>query len=1602
MPDYRIHIFDAVAKDQHVLQATEDTIEVEYVSESDSDADSLYEGHSNKNKKESSLENRELVIHLFGALQDGTSVRVEVTGFQPFFYISVPENEPKRWKTKIEEAVRTKLKENASKFVFEIVQKKKLFGYTGGRTYPFVKLTVPSLRAFYEARKFFMNEYDVRRYKLTECKLYESNIDPMLRFFHIRNLQPCGWINVKGYEEESDDKSLVSIHVDWNDVSPCEAPAGVVTAPFHHAFWDIECYSHDGEFPMAQQGYRRVAKQLWVNATSAEEVGTLLQDAFAKTPGAKISIPPLQHVSLPPKAKEVTGVVNGKDFVQQVKEIWTSREGLNMKEKEEKIQELTKVLDRYFKRIAPIAGDPVIQIGTVSWKTGQAKGIKHIFVLGGCDDVPDAVVHTSKTEKELILDWFAWVKEQNFDVFVGYNIFGFDEKYVWQRCCELGIEQNDDVQALSRAIDLGSGVELEEKMLSSAALGDNKLYMWKTPGRLRIDLFGHVKRKVQMGSYKLDAVAASFLSGKLSGIQAGSKPNQWILKTKEKGDARIGRYVQVLDELGEDLSDKMPIIEISADGFVVESEEELTAVTGEAVKWAVVKDDVPPKEIFRLHRGSNADRAKVAAYCVQDCDLVLELYRKLEVFNEAMSMANVCSVPVSYIFTRGQGIKIESLIFKDCMVANQLIEVLPNAQQGNVEAGAETYEGAIVLDPEPGFYTEAPVGVCDFASLYPSTIISENISHDMLVWVKDYDSKGNVVCVKYGSEKAELLAPPGTRFTDIEFDIWRPDPEDKRKNPTKIKDGIRVCRYAQPEGDVKGSLPTIVAKLLAARKAKRNEMAKTDDQFKKALLDAEQNAYKVTANSLYGQLGSGTFKIRLQHLAASVTSYGRKQIIFAKTAIEKFYGPGANNPHCEASEAKIVYGDSVTGDTPLYIQQEGQKNPEISRIDNLCNLGSWASWHETKEAVQVPDGKLRVWTENGWTNVRRIIRHRLQPGKRMFRILTHTGVVDCTEDHSLVHADGSDCKPSDVAIGTPLLHNYAIDKEYSKSVIDEVSKEEAWAMGFFLADGSADVYDCPSGIKATWAVNKADTILLKKVASNLPFPTKILDTIESSGVYKLVPSGKIKSHAIRYRELFYNKQREKRVPPCILNASNEVIQNFLDGFYSGDGDKANGCGYVRWDQKGKEVSTGLYILARRLGYTVSMNDREDKQNVFRMTLTKKAQRKNPIQIKKIRELPTIGIEYVYDIETENHHFAVGPGALVVHNTDSIFVCFNPKNPVTGERLKGREAIVKTIELTEAAGKFITGALKAPHDFEYDKVFYPFIIFSKKRYVGNKYEDNPDEFKETSMGIVLKRRDNAPLLKMCYGSAVDCLLNRRDIPGAIKCVKDKVKELVEGKMKLSQLTITKSLRAEYSSSVSLPPHKMLADRITARDPGNAPASGDRIGFVYIKPPPGQQASKLQGERVETPQYIVEQNLKVDPEYYIEHQLFNPLSQLFGLMVEQFPGFVAPREWPSDPNKRVAHREVMAGDLLFKEALQACRSISKREFVSKMFGSVTVLNETTSKESAPKRVVTSNVQLQPKSKQGMLTDFFRDKSFIEDQRLAKDIMKSKKSKKGLDKA
>jgi hypothetical protein len=225
-----------------------------------------------------------------------------------------------------------------------------------------------------------------------------------------------------------------------------------------------------------------------------------------------------------------------------------------------------------------------------------------------------------------------------------------------------------------------------------------------------------------------------------------------------------------------------------------------------------------------------------------------------------------------------------------------------------------------------------------------------------------------------------------------------------------------------------------------------------------------------------------------------------------------------------------------------------------------------------------------------------------------------------------------------------------------------------------------------------------------------------------------------------------------------------------------------------------------------------------------------------------------------------------------------------------------------------------------------------------------------------------------------------LLTEKDVAKAAAFVREKVMDMVRGKMSMSQLTISKSLRAEYKTATP-PAHKMLANRMAERDPGNAPASGDRIPYVYICPT--NPLTSLQGDRIEHPPFAKENGLKLDTKYYIEHQLLNPLSQLFSLCVEEIPGY------KSDSANQ--DREWLAGELLFREALNACEKDSVRTAAAGM-GFTVIPKEPRVVTRSSSAAVAETVK-KPAAVQGTLDRFMLDRTIIETYNAEKKKEKAK---------
>jgi len=287
-----------------------------------------------------------------------------------------------------------------------------------------------------------------------------------------------------------------------------------------------------------------------------------------------------------------------------------------------------------------------------------------------------------------------------------------------------------------------------------------------------------------------------------------------------------------------------------------------------------------------------------------------------------------------------------------------------------------------------------------------------------------------------------------------------------------------------------------------------------------------------------------------------------------------------------------------------------------------------------------------------------------------------------------------------------------------------------------------------------------------------------------------------------------------------------------------------------------------------------------------------------LEINKNQNLESTDI-WVYDLETDNHHFHAGTGELIVHNTDSVFFNMNFTDKITGLKQKDKTGLCMGIKFGIWAGIMICTILPMPMQMAFEKVLWPFVIQGKKRYVGNLYEKNPNKFYQKSMGIELKRRDNAPIVKIVCSGIIDEILNKHSAKGAYDFTINTLQKIITGQYKMDKYTITKTLKGNaltkkerlieaiklkenrsYANRLSIV-HAVLADRIADRDPGNKPLSNDRVPYIYIET---KGEPKLQGDRVESPEYIIKHKLKIDYLFYITNQIMKPALKFLELIVE----------------------------------------------------------------------------------------------------------------------
>lgn len=353
------------------------------------------------------------------------------------------------------------------------------------------------------------------------------------------------------------------------------------------------------------------------------------------------------------------------------------------------------------------------------------------------------------------------------------------------------------------------------------------------------------------------------------------------------------------------------------------------------------KEDMDYEMITPLHCGTAADRRQVATYCIKDAVLPYRIAQKLLVFEQAIEFARVTGVQLAQVQGQGSSIKAMTAVLIAMKALDILMPYMPNQLK-------VMYEGALVAEPVPGFYTR-PIAVLDFSALYPSLMIAHNISFDTHV------SPENVQRIREATARGEDYY--GLRFSDLEkspdccqnthYFIRR---EKKEGVLTKVLEGLLAARKAAKKEMEKAGLAADEAKrrlenLKASAEATPEEIVAIEveivlHRLRETVYDMRQLAIKVLANSVYGWTGLAT-SVYFWWCADTTTAWGRDQITQTKKLIETKYVRANGYP----GDAKCIYGDtdSVMVDFGVEIEGESlepcyhcQSNPKGC---NYCNKG---------------------------------------------------------------------------------------------------------------------------------------------------------------------------------------------------------------------------------------------------------------------------------------------------------------------------------------------------------------------------------------------------------------------------------------------------------------------------------------------------------------------------------------------------------------------------------------------------------------------------------------------------------------------------------------
>ena len=255
-------------------------------------------------------------------------------------------------------------------------------------------------------------------------------------------------------------------------------------------------------------------------------------------------------------------------------------------------------------------------------------------------------------------------------------------------------------------------------------------------------------------------------------------------------------------------------------------------------------------------------------------------------------------------------------------------------------------------------------------------------------------------------------------------------------------------------------------------------------------------------------------------------------------------------------------------------------------------------------------------------------------------------------------------------------------------------------------------------------------------------------------------------------------------------------------------------------------------------------------------------------------------------ETKTYVEANFPGAKVRYgDTDSVMVEFD-----VGGRT-GEEAVKYSWEIGERAAEECSALFKKPNNLELEKVYWPYFLYSKKRYAAKLWTKGKDDQMHMNYidikGLQVVRRDNTPHVREVCKELLDVILTSSDRGPPMELAKERAIELLSGDIPNGKLILSQGLSDSYKVNgepVSITSsriddinqaHVQVVRKMRERKPGSEPQSGDRVPYILTKT---DNPKAKAFEKSEDPKYVEEHNIPVDYLYYFENKFLNPVCDL----------------------------------------------------------------------------------------------------------------------------